>query len=74
MELAEKLKELRLERGETQQAVAKLLNVKQNTYSQYETGQRQLPLEALKNLARFYEVSTDYILGLTEIEIPYPKK
>lgn len=73
MSIAERIKKLRVENGDTQQTVADYLNVKQNTYSQYETGQRQLPLEALKQLARFFDVSSDYILGLTDIETPYPR-
>lgn len=61
-----KLKELREENGLTQVAVAKYLNVKQNTYSQYENGKRQLPYDALIKLAKFYKVTTDYILGLED--------
>ena len=61
-----KLKELREENGLTQVAVAKYLNIKQNTYSQYENGKRQLPYDALIKLAKFYKVTTDYILGLED--------
>ena len=61
-----RFKELREDKDLTQAAIAKLLNVKQNTYSQYENGQRQIPLESLIALARFYKTSTDYILGLTD--------
>ena len=46
--------------------VAAYLHIKQNTYSQYENGQRQLPLECLIALAKLYKTSTDYILGLTD--------
>ena len=59
-----RLKELRLENNFTQQYIANVLNIKQNTYSQYESGLRQLPLEILVELSKFYNVSTDYILGL----------
>ncbi|MCI8421017.1 MAG: helix-turn-helix transcriptional regulator [Clostridia bacterium] len=51
----------------TQQYVANILNIKQNTYSQYESGQRQLSLEQLIKLSEFYSVSTDYILGIKDI-------
>ena len=68
MELKLRLKELRCEYGKTQTELARTLNIKQNTYSQYETGQRQLPLEVLVQLSEIYGVSTDYILGLTDIE------
>ncbi len=61
-----KLKELREENNVSQKEIAAYLSVKQNTYSQYETGKRQLPIEALIKLSRFYSVSTDYILGLED--------
>ena len=68
-----RLKDLREDLDLTQKQVADILNVKQNTYSQYENGQRQLPLDALIKLARFYGTSTDYILRLTDEPKPYPK-
>lgn len=61
-----RLKELREENGFTQQAVAKYLNVKQNTYSQYENEKRQLSIDVLIKLAKFYKVTTDYILELED--------
>ncbi|MDD7398618.1 MAG: helix-turn-helix transcriptional regulator [Firmicutes bacterium] len=59
-----RLKQLREEFGYTQSYVADYLHVKQNTYSQYENGKRELPLSALILLAKLYQTSTDYILGL----------
>lgn len=50
----------------TQQAVADYLHIRQNTYSQYETAQRQVPIEMLIALSDFYDVSVDYLLGLTD--------
>ena len=61
-----RIKDLREDHDLTQTEIAKYLHIKQNTYSQYETGQRQLPLECLIALARYYNTSTDYILGLTD--------
>ena len=61
-----RLKELREENRLTQQVVAKYLNVKQNTYSQYENEKRQLSIDVLIKLAKFYKVSTDYILELED--------
>ena len=61
-----KLKELREENNLKQEDIARFLNIKQNTYSQYENFKRQLPIDALIKLARFYNVSTDYILGLED--------
>lgn len=50
----------------TQEEVARYLNTKQNTYSQYENVQRKMPIECLIALAKLYKTSTDYILGLTD--------
>ena len=69
-----KLRDLREDNDYTQKEIAELLHIKQNTYSQYENGQRQIPLEGLIRLARFYKVSVDYILELTEVKQPYPYK
>ena len=60
-----RIRDLREDNNLTQAEVAKYLNIKQNTYSQYENGQRQLPLSCLIALAKFYKTSTDYILELT---------
>lgn len=66
-----RIRDLREDGDLTQKEVAEHLHIKQNTYSQYENGQRQLPLDALIALAKFYNTSTDYILGLTEEREPY---
>ncbi len=59
-----RLKELREENNLTQLEVASYLNIKQNTYSQYENCKRQLPIDILIKLAKFYNTTTDYILEL----------
>lgn len=69
-----RLKDIREDRDISQQTVAAYLNIKQNTYSQYENGKRQLPLDSLIKLARYYGVSADYILELTDEPTPYPRK
>lgn len=61
-----RLKDIREDRDLTQQQIANFLHIKQNTYSQYENGKRQLPVDTLIALARFFGTSTDYILGLTD--------
>ena len=61
-----KLKELREENNLTQSQIADYLNIKQNTYSQYENEKRQLPIDVLIKLAKFYKITTDYILGLED--------
>lgn len=69
----ERLKMLRINSGFTQAAIAEKLHVRQNTYSQYENGVRDIPIELLKELALIYETSIDYIVGLTDEETPYPR-
>lgn len=65
-----RLKALREDSDIKQETIAGYLNIKQNTYSQYENGQRQLPIDVLIKLARYYNVSTDYILELTDNKRP----
>lgn len=62
-----RLKELRQEHDKTQKEVADYLNVKQNTYSQYENEKRQVPVDILMRLADYYDVSVDYLLGRADI-------
>lgn len=69
----ERLKMLRINSGFTQATIAEKLHVRQNTYSQYENGVRDIPIELLKELALIYETSIDYIVGLTDEETPYPR-
>lgn len=51
----------------------KKLHIAERTYSGYETENRDLPTEFLISLALFYNTSTDYILGWTNIKKTYPK-
>lgn len=66
-----KIKEVREDRDITQSDIAKHLHIKQNTYSQYENGVRQIPLALLVELAKYYGTSVDYLLGLTDEKRPY---
>ena len=66
-----RIRDLREDNNLTQEEVARYLHIKQNTYSQYENGQRQLPLSCLIALAKLYKTSTDYILGLTDKRNPH---
>ncbi|MBR2885312.1 MAG: helix-turn-helix transcriptional regulator [Clostridia bacterium] len=68
-----KLKELREDRDLTQKQIAEILDCKQNTYQQYESGKRQIPLQALVKLCNFYKISADYILGLPK-GLSYPER
>jgi transcriptional regulator with XRE-family HTH domain len=66
-----RIRDLREDADLTQSDVAKLLNIRQNTYSQYENGQRQIPIPMLIALAKYYKTSVDYLLGLTDVKAPY---
>ena len=72
MEYYEILKELREDRDLRQEDIAKLLNTTQSYYGKYERGVHPIPVEHIKRLCQFYNVSADYILGLPEL--PYPKR
>lgn len=66
-----RLRDLREDHDYTQQYVASVLHIQQNTYSQYETGKRQIPIDILIQLADLYNTSTDYILRRTDDPKPY---
>ena len=63
----QRIRDLREDSDLTQKQVAKELNCSQQVYSNYELGQRDIPTDILIKLARFYKVSTDYILGLSDV-------
>lgn len=67
-----RIRDVREDRDLTQREMAAYLHIGQNTYSQYENGQRQLPVSVLIALAKFYRTSTDYLLSLTDESKPYP--
>lgn len=61
-----RIRDLRTDMDLTQKQVAEILNCSQQVYSNYELGQRDVPTEILIALAKYYSVSVDYILGLTD--------
>lgn len=67
-----RIKAMREDADIKQIELANYLNIRQNTYSQYETGQRQISIEALIKLAKYFNTSTDYLLELTDDPKPYP--
>ena len=64
--------DLREDHDYTQKAVAEYLGIHPNVYRRYEKGTRTFPLEQIIRLADFYNVSTDYLLGRTDVPAPYP--
>lgn len=70
----ENIRNLRIDNGYTQKQIGAYLSINQNTYSQYETGVLNYPVEVLMKLADLYGVSVDYLLGRTAVKDPYPPK
>ena len=68
-----RFRDLREDADMTQAELAEILHIRQSTLSQYETGQRQIPLNLLIRLALYFNTSTDYLLGLTNERRPYPR-
>ena len=68
-----RLKDLREDKDMYQSDVAKIINISQTNHSKYELGKINIPIDTLIKLAIFYNTSIDYILGLTDINKPYPK-
>lgn len=66
-----RIRNLREDRDITQKQMAELLQIHQTTYSDYESGNLNIPVEILTKLARFYETSIDYIVGITDETKPY---
>ena len=69
-QIHEFMRELREQQGYTQEYIAKYLGITQQTYSNYELGIREVPLHHIVRLSHFYQVSTDYLLG---IKNPYAR-
>lgn len=70
----ERLKEIREDKDYKQIEIAKYLKVTQAQYSRYEMGINTIPIEKIALLAKFYETSIDYLVGLTDERKPYPRK
>lgn len=70
MDYIDRLTNLRIDRDIRQAEVAAVLGIKQSAYSKYEKRRTKMQIEDLIKLCAFYQVSADYILGLSEIESP----
>lgn len=68
-----RLKDLREDIDAKQEKIAQFLGITRQQYSLYETGKRSIPIEYVKELAIFYNTSSDYILELTDETKPYKK-
>lgn len=74
MKYAERIRSLREDNDYNQTKIALILNVCQKTYSDYELGKTRMPIESIIALAKFYNVSLDYICGVSDIKSNFPKK
>ena len=72
--MLQRLKDFREDKDISQKKMAEILNVAQTTYSDYELGKINIPLNTLKKLALFFDTSIDYLLDLTDVSKPYPRK
>lgn len=68
MNYAERIRALREDNNKTQTDIANILQVGQKTYSDYELGRTRIPVDRLIVLAKFYNVSMDYICGLSDVK------
>ena len=66
-----RLRDLREDQDKTQQEIADVLNMHRSVYRRYESGERETPAWVVVKLADYYKVSTDYLLGRTDIKEPY---
>lgn len=66
MQYAQRLRDLREDRDLTQEDIAKIIGTSQSYYAQYENGKRELPFSRAIEIAEFYNVSLDYLAGLTD--------
>lgn len=68
MDYIQRMRNLREDNDKTQQQIADYLGTSQTMYARYERGANELPIYHLLALCKYYNVSTDYILGLSNIK------
>lgn len=69
-----RIRNLREDKDLTQKQIGTILNMSQTGYNQYEIGKNDIPTRVLIELAKFYNTSVDYLLGLTDETKPYKRK
>lgn len=74
MDYRDRIRSLRKERHLSQSAVAQIIHIDQRTYSDYENGKARLQLTNMIILAKFYDVSMDYICGASNQRNPFPNE
>lgn len=74
MHYTERIRTLREDYDKTQTDIAELLKIGQRTYCDYELGKTRIPVDSLIILAKYYNVSMDYICGMSEEKVPLSTK
>ena len=69
----QRLEDLRIDNDKAQAEIAEYLDCQREVYRRYEKGTRQIPVDLLIKLSLFYNVSIDYMVGITNTKKPYPK-
>ena len=69
-----RIRDLREDRDWNQTRMAEMLGMSQTGYSKYETGENDIPTAILIALSKIHNTSVDYILGLTDVREPYPRR
>ena len=72
MDTADRIRNLREDNDKNQSELAKILNVGQKIYSDYETRKIRIPLDSVIILAKYYNVDMNYITGISDIKKPFP--
>ena len=70
----QRIRELREDNDYNQTYVANAIHVAQTTYSDYEKGKVRMPIECVIELARFYNVDLNFIIGVSDVRNEFPKK
>lgn len=62
----QRIQDLRIDSDLSQKKIGEILHISQRSYSHYETGSRNIPVEMLIRLANYYDISVDYLVGRTD--------
>ena len=62
----QRIQDLRTDADLSQRELSEILHISQRSYSHYETGSRNIPVEMLIRLANYYDISVDYLVGRTD--------
>lgn len=66
----QRIQDLRIDSDLSQKKLGEILHISQRSYSHYETGSRNIPIEMLIRLADYYDTTIDYLVGRTDNKAP----